>query len=206
MTLPLSGADAFDAQKTALLHLLKTLSYEERPVTLSSGQKSHFYIDCKQAVLTGEGHVLVGACFGELLARAEILEPKANQPQHDAVGGLTMGADPLASATAMWAALNGRVLNAVYVRKEPKGHGTGAYLEGTKAVPPGARIAIVEDVVTTGNASLTAVERLRAHGYVVDTVLTIVDREAGGREAFAQKGLSLHALFGLADFPVGGGS
>lgn len=195
----------FQAQRAALLALLRELSYEERPVTLSSGQPSHFYIDCKQAVLTGQGHLLVGACFSELLARAEHQHPRVGLLQHAAVGGLTMGADPLASATALWSTLQGRDLDAVYVRKEPKGHGTGAFLEGTKHVPPGSRVAVVEDVVTTGNASKTAVERLRAHGYVVDTVLTIVDREAGGREALEALDLKLFSLFTVADFPVGGG-
>jgi orotate phosphoribosyltransferase len=194
----------FEAQKAALLALLRALSYEERPVTLSSGKPSHFYIDCKQTVLTGEGHVLVGACFTELLQRAERLHPHPGQARHAAVGGLTMGADPLASATALWSTLQGRDLDAIYVRKEPKGHGTGAFLEGTKHVPVGSRVAIVEDVVTTGNASKTAVERLRAHGYLVDTVLTIVDREAGGREALEAMGLALFPLFTVADFPVGG--
>jgi len=194
----------FKAQKAALLALLRELSYEERPVTLSSGQPSHFYIDCKQTVLTGQGHILVGACFAELLQRAEHLHPRPGQLHHAAVGGLTMGADPLASATALWSTLQGRDLDAIYVRKEPKGHGTGAFLEGTKHVPPGSRVAIVEDVVTTGNASKTAAERLRAHGYVVDTVLAIVDREAGGREALGALGLTLFPLFTVADFPVGG--
>lgn len=186
-------------QRQSLLLLLRELSYEERDVTLSSGQKSHFYIDCKQTMLTGEGHCLVGALFTELLARAE--HGKPTLPPHTAVGGLTLGADPLSSATSLWSTLNGRVLHAVYVRKEAKGHGTGAYLEGTKAVPVGSRVAVLEDVVTTGNASKTAVERLRAHGYVVDTVLALVDRQAGGREALAAMGLSLHALFDVSDFP-----
>jgi orotate phosphoribosyltransferase len=198
MHAPPSSA-SFAEQKRALLGLLKQLSYEEREVTLSSGQKSNFYIDCKQTMLTGQGHVLIGALFTELLARAEIT-PNPAQLQHAAVGGLTLGADPLSSATALWATHQGRELNAIYVRKEAKGHGTGAYLEGTKAVPVGSRVAVVEDVVTTGNASKTAVERLRAHGYVVDTVLALVDREAGGREALAAMGLTLHALFTVADF------
>ncbi|HEY1100226.1 MAG TPA: orotate phosphoribosyltransferase [Myxococcota bacterium] len=196
---PIIPAD-FDARRAALLTLLRRLSYEERPVTLSSGQPSHFYIDCKQTVLTGEGHVLVGACFTELLARSE----RERGLHHDAVGGLTMGADPLASATALWATLHGRPLDAIYVRKEAKGHGTGAYLEGTKHVPDKGRVAIVEDVVTTGNASITAVKRLREHGYVVDTVLSLVDRGAGGKEALAGLGLKLEALFTVADFPIGG--
>jgi orotate phosphoribosyltransferase len=191
----------WDEQRAALLAMLRRLSYEEREVTLSSGLKSHFYIDCKQTMLTGEGHVLLGACFSALLERAEAAHPDRAQPRHAAVGGLTMGADPLSSATALWSTLHGRPLHAIYVRKEAKGHGTGAFLEGTKSVPLGARVAIVEDVVTTGNASKTAVERLRAHGYVVDTVLAIVDRQAGGRETLHAMGLHLHALFDLRDFP-----
>ncbi len=195
-----SSATSFQDHKRALLALLKELSYEERQVTLSSGQPSSFYIDCKQAVLTGAGHIHVGAAFTELLARAEHTHPNAVQPLHAAVGGLTLGADPLSSSVALWSTLNGRDLDAIYVRKEAKGHGTGAFLEGTKHVAAGARVAIVEDVVTTGNASKTAAERLRAHGYVVDTVLAIVDREAGGREALASLGLTLHALFTVDDF------
>ncbi|MDP2340468.1 MAG: orotate phosphoribosyltransferase [Deltaproteobacteria bacterium] len=190
---------SFATRRQALLELLKELSYEERDVTLSSGAKSHFYIDCKQAVLTGQGHVLVGACFSELLTQAEAGSPL---PKHVAVGGLTLGADPLSSATALWSTLQGRELHAVYVRKEAKGHGTGAYLEGTRKVPPGSRVAVVEDVVTTGKASITAVERLRGYGYVVDTVLTIVDRQAGGREALMALGLTVHALFDVSDFPA----
>ncbi len=191
------------AQKLALLELLKVLSYEERAVTLSSGQPSTFYIDCKQTVLTGEGHLLVGACFSALLAEAERAHPNAAHPTHAAVGGLTMGADPLASATALWSTYRGRPLDAIYVRKEAKGHGTGAFLEGTKHVPPGARVAIVEDVVTTGNASKTAVSRLRDHGFVVDTVLALVDREAGGRGALGEMGLELFSLFSVKDFGAG---
>jgi orotate phosphoribosyltransferase len=193
------------APRTELLRLLRALSYEERPVTLSSGKPSHFYIDCKQTVLTGVGHTLIGACFCALLEQAERSKATDGPRRHAAVGGLTMGADPLASATALWSTLHGRELDAIYVRKEPKGHGTGAFLEGTKHVPVGSRVAVVEDVVTTGQASKTAVERLRAHGYVVDTVLAIVDREAGGQEALAAMGLTLFSLFSVADFPAGGG-
>ena len=193
--------NAFETQRQALLALLRELSYEERDVTLSSGMKSHFYIDCKQTMLTGEGHVLIGALFSELLQRAEHLNPNPALPHFSAVGGLTLGAYPLSSATALWSTLYGREINAIYVRKEAKGHGTGAFLEGTKKVPVGSRVAVVEDVVTTGNASKTAVERLRAYGYVVDTVLAIVDRQAGGKEALAAMGLTLFSLFDVGDFP-----
>ncbi len=197
-------ATSFAAARAALLAVLKELAYEEREVTLSSGKKSHFYIDCKQAVLTGEGHLLVGICLHELLGRAEVSHPNTAHPQHFACGGLTMGADPLCSALALFSTMNGRELNAIYVRKEPKGHGTGAFLEGTRAVPAGSRVVVLEDVVTTGNASLTAARRLRDGGFIVDTVLALVDREAGGREALAKEGLWLSSLYSLQDFPVSG--
>ena len=183
-----------------LLAQLLALSYEERDVTLSSGQKSGFYIDCKQTVLTGMGHVLLGRSFATLLDEAE---REMGGVKHAACGGLTMGADPLASSLALTSTLAGRELHAIYIRKEPKGHGTNAYLEGSKVVPAGARVVIVEDVVTTGGASIKAIERLRAGGYVVDTALTIVDREAGGRAALAALGVKVFALFTLQDFPIG---
>lgn len=186
--------------RAALLAKLLALSYEEREVTLSSGQKSGFYIDCKQTVLTGEGHVLIGRAFVDLLNEAERKHPGA---PHAACGGLTMGADPLASSLALTSTLGGRELHAIYVRKEPKGHGTNAYLEGSKSTPTGARVCVVEDVVTTGGASIKAIERLRAGGYTVDTALAIIDREAGGREALAALGVELFPLFSLKDFPIG---
>jgi orotate phosphoribosyltransferase len=189
---------SFATAKEALLKKLIELSYEEREVTLSSGQKSGFYIDCKQTVLTGEGHVLVGFCFWELLQQAE-----KTRGVHQAVGGLTMGADPLSSSVAVTATLAGREIHAIYVRKESKSHGTQQFLEGTKAVPIGSRVAVLEDVVTTGGASVKAIERLRAGGYVVDTVLAIVDRDAGGREALSALGCELFSLFSLQDFPIG---
>jgi orotate phosphoribosyltransferase len=183
--------------RARLLELLTTLSYEDREVTLASGQKSRFYIDCKQVALTGEGHFLLGRLFLSLL---EDIEAETGA-RHDACGGMSIGADPLSSALSLTAFLGGRELPAIYVRKEAKGHGTGAYLEGLKTVPPGARVVLVEDVVTTGGSSLKATERLRAHGFAVTHVLAIVDRQAGGREAFAKEGLELRSLFTRADFP-----
>lgn len=193
-----------ERHRARLLELLLQHSYEEREVTLASGQKSGFYIDCKQAALTGEGHFLVGRLFLHAMEQAE----RASGARHAACGGMTLGADPLASALSLSAFLGGRELSAIYVRKEAKGHGTGAYLEGTKPVPKGARVALVEDVVTTGGSSKLAVDRLRDHGYVVEHVLAIVDRGQGGRDALAKMGLSLTALFTVADFPIGkrGGS
>jgi len=174
-----------------LLELLKALSYEEREVTLASGQKSNFYIDCKQTVLTAEGHFLVGWLMGRLL--------RTEWPAVQAVGGLTMGADPLASAISTLSVLSGSPLPAFYVRKEPKGHGTNQWLEGTKSLRPGMKVAIIEDVVTTGGSALKAIERVRMAGLEVAVILGLVDREEGGREAL-QKEAPLVTLFGKRDF------
>ncbi|MFM8974467.1 MAG: orotate phosphoribosyltransferase, partial [Vulcanococcus sp.] len=115
-----------------------------------------------------------------------------------AVAGLTLGADPLVSGVAQAAALAGRSLDALIVRKEPKGHGTGAWLEGPLP-QPGSRITVLEDVVTTGGSSLKAVKQLREAGYGVDLVVTIVDRQEGGLEAMTAAGLELRSLFLLEE-------
>jgi orotate phosphoribosyltransferase len=179
------------AHAARLRDLLAALAYEEREVILASGRPSRFYIDCKQAVLTAEGHFLCGWLFNHLLAGEEVV----------AVGGMSVGADPLASATATLSYLGPRSLGAFYVRKEPKGHGTRAYLEGMKSLPEGSPVAIVEDVVTTGQSTLKAIERARAGGLVVRHVLALVDRLEGGREAIeGQAGGPLVTLFDRSDF------
>jgi orotate phosphoribosyltransferase len=111
-----------------------------------------------------------------------------------AVAGLTLGADPLVSAVALQAALAGRSLDALIVRKEAKGHGTGAWLEGPLP-PAGSVITVLEDVVTTGGSSLKAVNQLREAGYTVNRVVTIVDRQEGGLAAMTAAGLELRSLF-----------
>ena len=182
----------FAARRARLLDLLRRLAWQRRTVTLASGRTSDFYIDCKQAVLTAEGHFLVGWLIAEVLARAA--------PEVRAVGGLTMGADPLASATATVSFVRGRPLDAFYVRKEPKGHGTQKWIEGDAAVTPGTKVAILEDVVTTGGSTLQAIERARLHGLEVRRVVALVDREEGGRAA-VEREAPLDALFRRSDFP-----
>ena len=174
-----------------LLELLKRLSYEEREVTLASGQKSNFYIDCKQTVLGAEGHFLVGMLLNRLLAE--------KLPQVEAIGGLTMGADPLASAASTMSYVMGHPLRAFYVRKEAKGHGTGQWIEGGKSLRPGMKVAIVEDVVTTGGSALKAVARAQEFGLEVSGILALVDREEGGREVL-EKAAPLYSLFAKRDF------
>jgi orotate phosphoribosyltransferase len=191
MNPPLADDAAFQANRARLLALLRRLAYEEREVVLASGRRSTFYVDCKQAVLTAEGHFLAGWLIGRVLA--------ARAPEVTAVGGLTMGADPLVSATCALSYLGGRPLHGFYVRKEPKGHGTQKWIEGDKALAAGAPVAILEDVVTTGGSSLKAIERARAHGLEVRLVVALVDREEGGR-AEVEREAPLVALLGRSDF------
>ena len=174
-----------------LLELLRELSYAEREVTLASGLKSTFYIDCKQTALTAEGHFLVGRLVHDLVLR--------EAPAARAIGGLTMGADPIASATATFSFLAGHPLDAFYVRKEPKGHGTQAWIEGERRVVPGTPVVIVEDVCTTGGSALKAIERARLHGLVVQRVVALVDRDEGGRAAIEREA-PFSALFVRGDF------
>jgi orotate phosphoribosyltransferase len=185
------GNDLFERQRARLLELLARLSYEKREVTLASGRKSDFYIDCKQAVLTAEGHFLVGWLINRILAESA--------PDVEAVGGLTMGADPIASAVATMSYLAGRPLHAFYVRKEAKGHGTGQWLEGIKGLRPGMRVAILEDVVTTGGSALKAIARAREFGLDVALTIGLVDREEGGR-AILEAEAPLVTLFRKAEF------
>jgi orotate phosphoribosyltransferase len=185
------GIDLYERHRARLLELLKLLSYEEREVTLASGRKSNFYIDCKQAVLGAEGHFLVGWLFGRLLAE--------HAPDVEAVGGLTMGADPLSSAVSTMSYLSGRPLHAFYVRKEPKGHGTGQWLEGAKSLRKGMKVAILEDVVTSGGSALKATERAREFGLDVSLILGLVDREEGGREVLEAQ-TRVITLFRKRDF------
>jgi orotate phosphoribosyltransferase len=187
-----SAEALFEDNRRRLLALLTRLSYEQREVTLASGLKSNFYIDCKQTVLTAEGHYLVGSLFGRVLVE--------KAPEVEAIGGVTMGADPLASAVSTLSYIAGRPLPAFYVRKEAKGHGTAAWLEGTKSLRPGMPVAILEDVVTTGGSALKAIARVREHGLKVAIILGIVDREEGGREAL-EKEAPLVTLFRRRDFP-----
>ncbi len=183
-------------ERARLLELFTRLAYEKRKVVLSSGRESDFYIDTKQASLGAEGHYLIGR-----LALALIREL---HPEVQAVGGLTMGADPIASAIALTSWLERdrqEPIPAFYVRKEPKGHGTNQWVEGKKGLPHAAKVVVVEDVVTTGASTLKAVERCRSEGLTVLGVLALVDRQEGGREAVLAAGVPLASLFVRGDFP-----
>ncbi|MFM7677131.1 MAG: orotate phosphoribosyltransferase [Synechococcus sp.] len=174
-------------QRAALLPLLALRAYRHGQFTLASGRTSHHYVNCKPVSLAGVGLALLGSLLLEQV-----------EPEAEAVAGLTLGADPLVSAVALQAALAGRCLDALIVRKEAKGHGTGAWLEGPLPAA-GTRITVLEDVVTTGGSSLKAVHQLREAGYVVDRVVAIVDRQEGGLEAMTAEGLELRSLFLLEE-------
>jgi orotate phosphoribosyltransferase len=209
---------SLDADRSRLLELLKSLSFERRKVILASGRESDFYIDCKRTALTAEGHVLVGRLLFDRVRRI--------QPLVRGVGGLTLGADPIASAIALTSFLEyernraqGRpaeagperaggpggqhppgTVDSFVVRKEPKGHGTGQWIEGRKTIPDGSRVVVIEDVVTTGGSALKAIERCRAEQLVPVACLALVDRAEGGREAIEAQGVPLQALFERRDF------
>jgi orotate phosphoribosyltransferase len=178
------------AKRDRLLELLRTTAFQEREVVLSSGKTSNFYIDCKQVSLDAEGATLIGELFHALI---EELAPAAV-----AVGGLTLGADPLATATSVVSFQRGRPRAAFLVRKEPKAHGTHQWLESTR-LAAGARVVIVEDVVTTGAATLKAIERARLAGLEVVHAIGLVDRLEGGREAVTREA-PLTTLFTRRDF------
>jgi orotate phosphoribosyltransferase len=161
-------------KRSRLLELLKTRAFAEREVTLSSGLKSNFYIDCKQVSLDAEGAYLIGELFN---ATIDEVAPTAT-----AVGGLTLGADPLATATSIASFLAGRPRAAFLVRKEPKGHGTNQWVE-SPGLAAGTRVVVVEDVVTTGAATLKAIERAKLAGFEVLHAVALVDRLEGGRAA-----------------------
>lgn len=173
--------------RATLLHLLATEAYQEGDFTLSSGQKSAYYLNGKPVSLSAEGALAIGQLFFSLLP-----------DEIEAVAGLTLGADPLVSAVTVVSAYENRPLSGIIVRKKPKGHGTNAYLEGKK-LPSKAKVVVLEDVVTTGNSALFAVEQLQTVGYEVTEILAIVDREQGGKELYQEKGIKFQALFSITE-------
>ena len=168
-----------------LLELLKKDAYKKGEYTLSSGKKSEHYVNCKPVTLSGRGLTLA-----RLLMLQEV--------KTSYVAGLTLGADPLVSGVSLVSALDSRLVNGLIVRKEAKGHGTQAWIEGLLP-PEGTIITVLEDVITTGGSAIKAVEKLRDAGYVVNTVVSIVDRQEDDEANAAMKllGLELKSLFTL---------
>lgn len=177
--------------KQALIALIREKALKFGDFTLASGRKATYYLDGKQVTLDPAGARLVGEGILELLAAGDM--PAA-------VGGMSIGADPITAAVVTMSAVNGTPLRGFMVRKQAKGHGTNQYIEGP--VQGGDECVILEDVVTTGGSSLTAIERVEAFGMRVRKVIAIVDRMEGGREAFEQAGYRLDSLLTIRDFGI----
>ncbi len=170
-----------------LKEILLEKSYRKGSFTLTSGQTSDFYIDGKQTILSAEGAYLCGKLILELIQKEK--EPI------EAVGGMTLGADPLVTAVSLVSHLEKCPIPAFIVRKEAKGHGTENFIEGLKNMPEGGRVALLEDVVTTGGTLLKVIERVESQGFKVGLVVTVVERQEGGVDTLAKAGYKLESLF-----------
>ncbi len=176
------------AARQRLVTLVRERAYKDGiDITLASGKQSDFYINGKKVSLHAEGLWLIAKLF---------LHELANYPDITAVGGLTLGADPLASAVAALSYETGQNLDAFLVRKEPKGHGTSALIEGDLA--PGQKVAVFEDTITTGGSALKAIAAVEAAGAVPACVFAIADREDPDAAAF-RKQWSPHCLVTLSE-------
>ena len=172
-----------------LIRLLAARSARRGNFTLASGRQSTLYIDARLTTMTPDGQRLIG--------RLGLATIRASGWDAAAVGGLTLGADPIAYAICHASADEAAPLRAFTVRKEPKGHGTGKQVEGP--VSAGDRVVVVEDVITTGGSATKAVEALRRERIVPVGILALVDRQEGGREALEALGLPVRALATAAD-------
>ena len=175
-----------------LIGLVETKALKRGTFRLASGREASFYLDAKQVVLDAHGAMLVGRAILERL--------RSLGPLPAAVGGMSIGADPITSAVITMAGVEGLPLKGFMVRKEPKDHGTKKYVEGP--VEPGQRVVIVEDVTTTGGSSLLAIDRVHEFGLVVERVVTVIDRLAGAKDAFAARGISLESLVTIRDLGI----
>ena len=175
------------SDRQRLKEIMLEKSYRKGTFTLTSGKTSDFYIDGKQTTLSAEGAYLCGKLLFELIA--------ANDQKINAVGGMTLGADPIVTAVSIASFLQERPIPAFIVRKEAKGHGTGNYIEGLGNMEPGATVALVEDVVTTGGTLLKVIDRVEEAGFKVGLVVTLVERQEGGAETLQKAGYPLQALF-----------
>jgi len=183
--------ESVEKGKQRLLELLVTHAYRKGEFTLASGRKSDFFIDCKQVILRAEGHLLVGQVLLHELRRFFPL---------GAVAAVAIGGCPLASAVSTVSQIGGCALDALYIRKERKDHGTGQQIDGLGALRGPSRVAVLEDVLTTGGSLRFAAERVLEAGHSVPVAVVLVHREEGGDEALADLGIPLVAVFRRGDF------
>jgi orotate phosphoribosyltransferase len=185
-----SGLVAYERER--LIALLQRDALKRGTFTLASGRTSHYYVDGRKVTLSAEGAALVGA---------GVLDELANRPEVTAVGGLTMGADPIVGATLALAASAGfGHLRGFLVRKESKTHGTGNLVEGP--LEPASTVAIVDDVATTGGSSIAAINAVEAIGCKVAVVIVVLDRLEGAAKNFADRGLRFQPLLTIRDLGI----
>jgi orotate phosphoribosyltransferase len=185
MSIPLVDLPTADLAsiRSTLLDLICEVAYKEGDFTLSSGQKSTYYINGKEVTLHAQGALMVARLLLAKLPAGTV-----------GVGGLTLGADPMVSAVSIVGAYENKPVTPLIIRKEAKGHGTRAYIEGP-TLPAGSAVTILEDVVTTGASAMQAVQRLRDAGYEVNDILALVDRQQGGQELYKKEGLNFQPIF-----------
>ncbi|NUQ65773.1 MAG: orotate phosphoribosyltransferase [Pirellulales bacterium] len=177
--------------KEALTALIRHKALRFGAFTLTSGKKASYYLDGKQVTLDPNGARLIAEGILDLLVKDGL---------PDAIGGMSIGADPISAAVVTMSAVRGTPIAGFMVRREPKGHGTNQYIEGP--VKPGDKVAIVEDVVTTGGSSIAAIERAVAFGLEVVRVIAIIDRMEGGAKTFADRGVPFASLLTIRDFGI----
>ena len=178
----------FIEKRDNLWKLLQERSYQNGDFTLSSGKKSPHYMNCKPVSLNGYGLNLISHLFLELM-----------NPKSKAVAGLTLGADPLVSGVIIKAANRNLFLDGLIIRKEVKKYGTKSGLEGPDLEPQSV-VTVLEDVVTTAGSCLKAIRKLRDNNFIVNEVISIVDREEGGKETLLENNIQLKSLFKISDF------
>ena len=179
---------AMDDKKNELLQILLKKSIKTGHFILASGKESDLYCDCRVTTLDARGANLIGEVGWELV-KDEIL---SRFPGVKAIGGLTMGADPISLAIGMYSAAD-KPLGIFTVRKEPKDHGRGKRIEGN--FNAGEQVIVVDDVITTGGSTIKAIDAIEAEGGKVVAALVLVDREEGGREAIEGRGVPVYALY-----------
>ena len=174
-------------KKEELLALIHSRAFLEGDYTLASGKPSRFYIDGKRVMFHPSSLLLLADAFMDAISDCH----------PDAVGGLEMGAIPIAAAVALRSAQLGQPISAFFVRKSPKGHGTNRFIEG--CLENGARVVVCDDVITTGGSVLKAIEKVEGFGCEVVRVVCLVDREEGAVEEFAAKGYDYRPIFTLSE-------
>ncbi len=181
-------SEKYYLNKAKLLKQLIEKSYKKGDFTLASGKKSSHYLNCKPVSLNGEGLNLISDLFLDL-----------KDSRSKAVAGMTLGADPLVSGLIVKAASRGQFLNGLIIRKEIKNYGTKAGIEGP-VLEKGTLVSVLEDVVTTAGSVIKAIKKLRENNFIVEEVLSIVDRQEGGCEALDNENIKLKSLFTIKDF------